>query len=156
MSGRQSNLSFSHLTFLLLVAAAALFLNWSAVSASTKLYNLVVVVPVGIALIGLVVGIIIKNLRSTNTAPAKDAVEQRADRRTTMIDLVLLGLFAALCFGLTTVGFDIATFLFVWVGILIGGERRWWLPPLYAALFTLLLVEGFGSLFPFPMPLLVL
>lgn len=156
MPGRQSNLSLSHLTFLILIAAAAVFLNWSAISASTKLYNLVVVVPVGIALMMLVIGIIIKNLRRTDKAPAKDPVEQRADRRTTMIDLVLLGLFAALCFGLTTVGFDIATFLFVWVGIVIGGEQRWWLPPLYAALFTLLLVEGFGSLFPFPMPLLVL
>ena len=148
MPGRQSNLSLSHLAFLILIAAAAVFLNWSAISASTKLYNLVVVVPVGIALMVLVIGIIIKNLRCTDKAPAKDPVEQRADRRTTMIDLVLL--------GLTTVGFDIATFLFVWVGIVIGGEQRWWLPPLYAALFTLLLVEGFGSLFPFPMPLLVL
>jgi hypothetical protein len=156
MPGRQSNLSLSHLAFLILIAAAAVFLNWSAISASTRLYNLVVVVPVGIALMVLVIGIIIKNLRCTDKAPAKDPVEQRADRRTTMIDLVLLGLFAALCFGLTTVGFDIATFLFVWVGIVIGGEQRWWLPPLYAALFTLLLVEGFGSLFPFPMPLLVL
>ncbi|OKH88865.1 tripartite tricarboxylate transporter TctB family protein [Thalassospira sp. TSL5-1] len=156
MSGRQSSLSLSHLAFLALIAAAAIFLNWSAISASTKLYNLVVVVPVGIALLLLVAGIIIKNLQNPNKAAPKEPLEQRANRRATLIDLVLLGLFAALCFGLTTVGFDIATFLFVWVGIVIGGEKRWWLPPLYAALFTLFLVEGFGSLFPFPMPLLVL
>ncbi|WP_417847090.1 tripartite tricarboxylate transporter TctB family protein [Thalassospira povalilytica] len=156
MPGRLSNLSLSHLAFLLLVAATAVFLNWSAISASTKLYNLIVVVPVGIAVTLLVIGIIVKNLLGTEKAPQQDPAEQLAKQRTTLVDLVLLGFFAMLCFGLTTVGFDIATFLFVWVGIVIGGERRWWLPPLYAALFTLFLVEGFGSLFPFPMPLLVL
>ncbi|MDG4720332.1 MULTISPECIES: tripartite tricarboxylate transporter TctB family protein [Thalassospira] len=156
MPGRLSNLSLSHLAFLFMVAVTAVYLNWSAISASTKLYNLIVVVPVGITLIALIAGVIIKALRADTEVLQQDPAEQRAKLHTTLVDLLLLGLFAALCFGLTTVGFDIATFLFVWIGIVIGGERRWWLPPLYAALFTLFLVEGFGSLFPFPMPLLVL
>jgi hypothetical protein len=64
MPGRLSNLSLSHLAFLLMVAVTAVYLNWSAISASTKLYNLIVVVPVGITLIALIAGVIIKALRT--------------------------------------------------------------------------------------------
>lgn len=47
----------------------------------------------------------------------------------------------------------IVILLTLWILI---GERRLWAPPLFAAACTFLMVKFFGSLFPFPMPLLVL
>lgn len=71
-------------------------------------------------------------------------------------DILLLAGFAAFCYALTHIGFDLATFLFVWGGVVMSGGRGWWQPPVFAAIFTALLVYGFGSLFPYPMLTLVL
>jgi hypothetical protein len=150
-----TRISLTHLVFLLVVCAAAIFLNWSAVSASDKLYNLIVVVPSGIACVLLVLCIAISNLRKPATKTSATPSEAQAARKSTLGDLLLLGAFAVFCLSLTTVGFDVATFVFVWVGILMGGEKNKIAPPIFAFLFTLALIKGFGSLFPFPMPLLV-
>ena len=69
----------------------------------------------------------------------------------------------ALCFATTrddlrlirVRAFDVATFVFVWAGVVMSGGRGLWQPPLYAAVFTVVLVKGFGSLFPYPMLTLV-
>ena len=71
-------------------------------------------------------------------------------------DLLLLAGFAVFCYALTHVGFDVATFAFVWAGVVMSGGKGLWQPPLFAALFTLLLVKTFGALFPYPMLTLVL
>ncbi|MBL6431032.1 MAG: hypothetical protein HPM95_06635, partial [Alphaproteobacteria bacterium] len=71
-------------------------------------------------------------------------------------DLLLLAGFGVFCYALTHIGFDVATFVFVWAGIVMSGGRSLWVPPLYAAIFSLALVKGFGSLFPYPMLTLVL
>lgn len=143
-------LSLTHAVFLALVAVITCYITWSAVSASTRLYNLIVVVPVAGIIGVLLVAVLWQALRGT--APDGDMPDGRA----TLGDIVLLVGFGVFCLALTQVGFDVATFLFVWAGVAFGGERRLWLPPLFAAVFTLILVKFFGNLFPFPMPLLVL
>ncbi|WP_414833775.1 tripartite tricarboxylate transporter TctB family protein [Afifella sp. YEN Y35] len=142
----------THLVFLILGSITAIYLNWSAISASTKLYNLIVVVPVGIALLVLAALILGKSL----LRPHDPEGLERTPLRETLGDVVLLACFGVFCVALTKVGFDLATFFFVWIGVHLSGEKRFWAPPLYAAVFTALLVESFGSLFPFPMPLAVL
>lgn len=151
-----TRISLTHLAFLLAVCAAAIFLNWSAFSASDKLYNLIVVVPSGVLCVVLVLCIAISSLRQRSTPKAAmTASDAQAAKKATWGDLLLLGAFALFCLSLTTVGFDVATFVFVWVGIVMGGEKNKIAPPIFAFLFTLALIKGFGSLFPFPMPLLV-
>lgn len=71
-------------------------------------------------------------------------------------DLSLLSGFALFCYALTHIGFDVATFVFVWAGVVMSGGKGLWQPPLFSALFTLVLVKGFGALFPYPMLTLVL
>lgn len=145
--------SYTHLSFLLFVTVAAIFLNGSAINASTRLYNLIVVLPSGALCLLFVFLIALSERRKPTDVLSESAL--KAKRKATLGDIVLLGVFALFCLSLTTLGFDIATFAFVWLGILMGGEKRWLAPPVFSFLFTLALIKGFGSLFPFPMPLMV-
>ncbi|MEZ2721878.1 tripartite tricarboxylate transporter TctB family protein [Paenalcaligenes hominis] len=144
-------ISTSHLIFLVLISVTALYLNWSAVRASATLFNLIIMVPSGILVLALAAFIFIKSKEQSTD----DENQKKSQQRALIGDLTLLALFAIFCFCLTTIGFDVATFLFVWFGILLGGEKNWVVPPLFSAIFTLALIKGFGALFPFPMPLLV-
>ncbi|AJE48428.1 tripartite tricarboxylate transporter TctB family protein [Celeribacter indicus] len=141
--------SASHAVLLGLMLSIAGFITWSAVSASSRLNNLIVVVPVAIAMAVLTLVIVIAAFRR----PAAEATEDTGSVRG---DLMLLAGFAVFCLALTGIGFDVATFLFIWGGVVMSGGKGWWQPPLFAALFTILLVKGFGSLFPYPMLTLVL
>ncbi len=144
----------THLVFLAIAVLVTAFISWSAVSASARLDNLVIVAPVAATIAVLVIFVLVRALRQPRDPQAE--IAETGDLASTLADLGLLALFALFCVALTPIGFDAATFLFVWIGVVLGGERRWWLPPLYSAGFTLLLIFGLGSLFPFPMPMLVL
>ena len=137
-------ISFSHLVLLVIISAIAVFLNWSALKASTSLFNLIIIVPAGILALSFCLFILLSNKS-----------EPSSDTKTLIGDIALLAIFAVFCISLTTVGFDVATFLFIWMAIILGGSRNWIIPPIYSAIFTLALVKGFGSLFPFPLPLMV-
>lgn len=141
-------LNAAHAALLGVILGVGAFITWSAVSASVSMNNLIVVVPVAIVLIVLAVTIIGGALLSST--PSEETSDQPV-----WGDLMLLMGFAVFCYALTKVGFDIATFLFVWGGVVMSGGRGWWQPPLFAALFTILLVKGFGALFPYPMMTLV-
>lgn len=141
--------SASHAVLLGLIMCIGGFITWSAVSASTRLDNLIVVVPVAILLLTLTVCIVIVSLRHPCS---KDS----AHGGSVWGDIALLAGFTVFCFALTHIGFDVATFFFIWGGVVMSGGKGWWQPPIFALLFTVLLVEGFGSLFPYPMPTLVL
>ena len=141
-------LNAAHAALLGVILGVGAFITWSAVSASVSMNNLIVVVPVAIVLIVLAVTIIGGALLSST--PSEETSGQPV-----WGDLMLLTGFAVFCYALTKVGFDIATFLFVWGGVVMSGGRGWWQPPLFSALFTILLVKGFGALFPYPMMTLV-
>lgn len=143
-----ARLPATHAALLGIILALSGYIGWSAVQASAKLNNLVVIAPVGAAMLLLAVALIVNALRRPATEPGE----------TTSVwgDLLLLAGFAVFCYALTHVGFDVATFAFVWAGVVMSGGRGLWQPPLFAALFTLLLVKTFGALFPYPMLTLVL
>lgn len=146
-------ISTSHLVFLVLVSACAVFLNWSAISASATLFNLIIIVPSGALVLGLAAFILLKT--KDDSSKEMDIATKQKEKKALLGDILLLAVFAVFCLSLTTVGFDVATFLFVWLGIVLGGARNWVIPPIYSAIFTFALTKGFGSLFPFPMPLMV-
>lgn len=141
-----TRLPATHAALLGIVLAISGFILWSAVSASASLDNLVVVAPAATVLGVLLLIIVANALRKPVSEDAGSGVWG---------DLLLLAGFSAFCLALTHVGFDVATFIFVWAGVVTSGERGLWQPPLYAAVFTVVLVKGFGSLFPYPMPMLV-
>ncbi|WP_425089677.1 hypothetical protein [Stappia sp.] len=139
--------SATHAAFLGIVLAITGFILWSALSASTSLNNLIVVAPAALLLGVLALCIVVSVSRNPDAYPAPAGA---------LGDLLLLAGFGIFCYALTHVGFDVATFVFVWAGIVMSGGRSLWVPPLYAAIFSLALVKGFGSLFPYPMLTLVL
>lgn len=145
-----SRIAPTHCVLLAAVAVTSVFLAWSSIRASFTVYNLIVVAPVSIVVLVLVAVI------AGSTLFGKQEPDRRPSLRTFTSDLMLLGAFAVFCIFLTTGGFDVATFLFVWIGVVLCGERRIWLPPLFAAVFTVILVYGFGAVFPFPMRTLVI
>lgn len=147
-------ISTTHLIFLVLVSACALFLNWSAISASSTLFNLIIIAPSGILVLAIAAYIFISTVKAPQNDPLSTEEKQK-QHKALLGDLLLLAFFAVFCLSLTYIGFDVATFLFVWLGIVLGGERNWYAPPLFAAVFTFALIKGFGSLFPFPMPMMV-
>lgn len=144
--------STSHAFLLGLILSVTGFITWSATQASTTVNNLVVVAPAAIIIGLLAVGIIVKSLIKPTSEPTAEGEEKQS----IWSDILLLAGFAAFCFALTRVGFDVATFVFVWVGVIMCGSKGKWQPPLYALVFTVMLVKGFGSLFPYPMVTLVL
>lgn len=144
--------SATHAFLLGLIFSVTGFITWSATQASTTLNNLVVVVPTAVIIGLLTVGIVVKTLLNPTSEPSTES----KGKQSLWGDILLLAGFAVFCFALTKVGFDIATFIFVWVGVLMCGGKGKWQPPLYALVFTLFLVKGFGSLFPYPMITLVL
>jgi hypothetical protein len=141
--------STTHAAFLGIILAISSFITWSAVSASASLNNLVVLVPVACAIVILCVTIIISGLRQPISVETED-------QSTVWGDVILLTGFALFCFALSHIGFDVATFLFVWGGVVMSGSKGLWQPPVFAAVFTVFLVKGFGALFPYPMLTLVL
>lgn len=147
-------ISTTHIAFLVLVSACAVFLNWSAIKASTKLFNLIIIVPSGVLVIALAAYIFLSTYKTSSASDVSTATSS-ADKKALIGDITLLVVFAVFCLSITTIGFDVATFLFVWLGVVLGGERNWFIPPIYSVIFTFALTKGFGSLFPFPMPLMV-
>ena len=144
--------SATHAFLLGLIFSVTGFITWSATQASTTLNNLVVVVPTAVIIGLLTVGIIV----STLLKPTSELSLENKRKQSLWGDILLLAGFAVFCFALTKVGFDVATFVFVWVGVLMCGGKGKWQPPLYALVFTFFLIKGFGSLFPYPMITLVL
>jgi hypothetical protein len=142
----------THAALLGIILAVSAFITQSAVRARASMDNLIVVAPVAavIALLCLllIVGPLLRPRETEAAAAGPDSALWG--------DVLLLAGFAAFCYALTHIGFDLATFLFVWGGVVMSGGRGWWQPPVFAAVFTALLVYGFGSLFPYPMLTLVL
>ncbi|WP_323037034.1 tripartite tricarboxylate transporter TctB family protein [Pararhodobacter sp.] len=149
------HLAPTHAVLMALVLAASGFIVWSATSASTRLTNLIVVVPVGAVLVLAMATILFSAWRKPTHAKRASSADIGA---ATPIwgDVILLAGFAVFCLAMTRVGFDIATFFFVWAGVTMSGGKGLWQPPLFALIFTLLITYGFGSLFPYPLPTLVL
>ena len=145
----------THAALIGIIMAVSGFITWSAVEARPSMNNLIVVAPVA-GVIALLCVVLILSTLVKPKAGTDDDEAQPVPAAGLWGDILLLAGFAVFCYALTHVGFDIATFLFVWGGVVMSGGKGWWQPPLFAAIFTALLVYGFGSLFPYPMLTLVL
>ena len=149
----QLRVPLTHLILLAIVLAVTGYIAFHGYQASSQMKNLVVLAPVALAVPFLVVASVGSDILSGDGGYGGE--EAPSSGRTAM-DVVLLVLFAALCFSLTRIGFDVATFVFLWIGIVLSGGKGVWQPPVFSAVMTVFLVKGFGSLFPYPMTSLVL
>ena len=155
---------WGHLAFLAFICAVVLAYLFDARAVSTGINNLLLLEPaaiIALVLAALVVPQCFKGQPagdSPGALPADPALDQ--DPASHRHDLLKVGAMAALlgvfsCF-LEQIGFDVATFLFIAIGLVICGERKWWVVLLFSAAFTLFVVYGYSTLVPYPFPMRVL
>ena len=161
-TGRRS-IAWGHLAFLTFVSAVVIAYLFDARGVSLKVNNLLLVEPAAIIALILVACVLPQCFRRndppTSTAPRDDpAVETQAAnprRELTRVGALaaLLGVFSVF---IEQIGFDVATFLFIAIGLVICGERRVWVIALFSAAFTVFVVYGYSTLVPYPFPMRIL
>ena len=149
---RSPRIVWGHLLLLLGIAAVVIAYLLSARARSLNIQNLLLVQPAAIIALLLVLAIVPQCFRR-DAAAAVD--EGPVVRRAKLIELLKVGAmaagFGAFAFSLERIGFDIASYFFLAVGLYICGERRWWVLLVYPALFTAVLIWGFRMLIPYPL-----
>lgn len=148
---------WGHLLLLIFICAVVIAYLLDARSVSLKTSNLALVQPAAIIALILAALVLPQCFRRAPLEREGDAEEtaQESWRELGKV-AALAAAFGAFALSLETAGFDVATFVFVVLGLWICGERRLWLIGLYSAVFTVVIVYGYQLLVPYPFPLLVL
>ena len=156
MSDRKARrvVDWGHLALLSLICGVVVAYLLDARGTSLKINNLLLVEPA--AIIALILAAIV--LPQCFRREVADADAQAPKESWLQLGKVaaLAAAFGAFALSLETVGFDIATFLFVALGLYICGERKLWVIGLFSAVFTAAVVYGYQLLVPYPFPLTVL
>lgn len=161
-TGRRS-IDWGHLGFLVFVSVVVLAYLFDARAVSVKINNLLLVEPAAIIALVLVLCVLPQCFRRSKVQPEAEAADDpavetpAADPRRELARVgalaALLGIFS---FFLEFIGFDVATFLFIAIGLFVCGERRAWVIALFAAVFTVVVVYGYSTLVPYPFPMRIL
>ncbi|MFM2588023.1 tripartite tricarboxylate transporter TctB family protein [Vibrio sp. TBV020] len=130
----------------LILASFVGWYTWDAYKASSQAENLILIVP--IAAIALVLCLLeLIRQKSVKT-------EQQSDSQESVKDVLpVMGLFTAYVLSLETIGFDVATTLFVGAFLWIQKERRLVWVIGYSLAFGLLMSTFFAEMLPYPMPM---
>lgn len=144
---------WGHLALLAVIVTIVLAYLLDARATSLRINNLLLVQPA--AILALVLAALVVPQCFRRIAP-----ETEGGQRESLGDLgkvaALAAAFGAFVTVLEIIGFDVATFLFMIAGLFICGERRWLVNIGFSAVFTVLLIYGYGAIIPFPFKLLVL
>jgi hypothetical protein len=144
---------WGHLALLAVIAGIVLFYWMDTRATSLRLNNTLLVQPASVIALILVALVLPQCFRRV----AADAPEAHPADLSELGKVALLAaVFGVFVFSLETVGFDVATFLFMVVALFVCGERRWWVILPFSAVFTAGLIYGYGALIPFPFPLTLL
>lgn len=131
-----------------LLAALVVLYGIDAVQASTEVLNLIMILPLTVAVL-----ILCAIQFFVTLAPDRDEPAPREPLRHV---LPVMLLFAAYVLSLPWLGFDVGTFAFLCTFLWMNGERR--LPWLlgYSVGFAGLMAFFFAKMLPYPMPMLLL
>jgi hypothetical protein len=151
--------NWGHLALLATIACIVVAYLTDTRETSLRVTNLILVQPVAILALALLLLVIPQCFHVERESAGEESAERPASSET-MADLarimVMIAAFITLAFSLETVGFDVAVFAFLVLGIYVCGERNWLANLLFSAVFTVLLIYGYGAIIPFPFPLAVL
>ena len=152
------SVDWGHLALLALICGVVIAYLLDARSVSLKVNNLALVEPA--AIIALILAAVVLPQcfrRKDGEGGDADALPAHNDSWRELGKVAAMAAaFGAFALSLETVGFDVATFVFVALGVYICGERRLWLIALFSAVFTAVIVYGYQMLVPYPFPLRVL
>lgn len=140
---------WGHISFLVgLLAVISIYLI-DAIMASRKAENLMMILPV--SLIGI--GICLWQIRLSTRPRASTSPSETAQTKTHLFKYrvpIFMGLLGLYLVGLIYVAFDVATFLFIWLSLLMQGEKRKILAFFYALLFAMGVTWCLKLMVPFP------
>jgi putative tricarboxylic transport membrane protein len=121
------------------IAAASLAYLADAVAASTRLHNLILLVPLVGFVVVMAIGIGIAHVWRGPDARTHEDDHELAEGTVSISPLSVASMMAALliyAFAAPTLGFDLASALFIAFCLYVQGERRWWFLVLFSALFS--------------------
>lgn len=137
----------------ILLAVFICWYTWAAWQASTAVENLILIVPIATIALIMCIGEFIRQSRQKPVAES-DIDSNNPDSITTVLPIIAL--FSAYVLSLETIGFDIATSLFVAAFLWVQKERRLiWIVG-YSIVFGLLMSTFFAQMLPYPMPMTLL
>ena len=164
-------IDFGHLMLVIFIEGAVIWYFYDAYTASSNIQNIILIAPASIIVIFL--GLIVlyqifrsDSIRVTDSTPLSqthqrkpaDDIPQSLDqlkeaafltsRFRTLIFILIFGLYI---FFLDIIGFDIATYLFLGIIMVLQGERRVWLIVAYSLLFGTVTIWFFGLMIPYEM-----
>jgi putative tricarboxylic transport membrane protein len=134
---------------LLMIVGLSGFTIWyllDAWSASSKIENLMLIVPIVILTLVMCSIELVKQLRQGVT-------QEHHDREPTKSVAPIIGLFSIYVISLEWVGFDLATVFFVAAFLWLQGERRLFWVIGYSLCFGILVTLFFSYMLPYPMPM---
>ena len=152
----QRTVDWGHLALLLLICGVVVAYLLDARATSLKVNNLLLVEPAAIIALILAAVVLPQCFRRRDQEDDPMLPAPKESWRELGKVAALAAAFGAFALSLETVGFDVATFVFVALGIWICGERKLWLIGLFSAVFTAVIVYGYQMLVPYPFPLAVL
>lgn len=165
---------WGHIAFATVIAGFTWWYFQDVTGTSMNRNNIILVYPLSLMILGLYGITLIKSIRirrtsgeaqSTDSEPETEAATedegpQTNEQEQSLFDLfralALLLLLGAFVFSYTTIGLDVATFVFIALSLVLLGYRRWWFVLVYALVFTFAIVGGARFLLSFPMPTLIL
>lgn len=142
--------NWGHLLLLVVIGGVILAYLLDARAASLKVNNLLFVQPaalIGLALVAAVLPQCFRRLSADVGAEPLSALAR---------PMMMMAALIAMAFVMDVIGFDIAVFLFLVIGLWLCGERNWLINIGFSAVFTVVLIYGYGAIIPFPFPLLIL
>jgi hypothetical protein len=153
MNSKEKWAEIIFLGFWLILICYYLYDNYQA---SSSIDNQIFILPIGIVtliLISLVFWQLIKEKSAIASKEIKDKKEnEKSHLKTIMLSMLLFLIYALL---ITFIGFDLATFVFVLLMLVIQGERRLKILIVFPIIFAFISSQFFYVFTSYPMPMLI-
>lgn len=144
------SVDWGHLLTVMGMGAWALWYLQDLRAASLDIENTLMVQPVIIAFLIMLLAVLPQCVRKE--ALPEGLKPEKLGRSEFLKILALMLSFAAMVWGMFSIGFDVSVATFCAIALLIGGERRWWVVLLFSLITTVLIIKGYQLLVPFQMP----
>lgn len=136
----------------------ALYCGWyffDTYTTSTSINNLIFILPATLVAFALYL-IILPSVLVQNTEDQGGRTEILKKLKANAMPALLVVAFALFVSSIERIGFDIGSYLFILLGLIICGERNWISLLLIPPIATVLLVLGFNLMIPYPIPLTII
>jgi hypothetical protein len=157
-AGRRITFDLPHALLVSAIAGWCLWYFFDARSASGNVQNLVLIEPLAILVAILWILILRETIHIGQAGEAQDcaaAPREQLDGPTTLKIFGSMGLLGLYVASMSTIGLDIATFVYVLATLFLLGERRPAVLLPVPVVFTAIVVMAFDRLLSTPLPLLL-